>query len=169
MTMTKAFANWGSLMYLSPEQVQQKHTRKLDIWALGCVLLQCATGQKPWHSSSVDFQDNQGCIVSCARDDGRKMRDGISSGRWPCGKSSGKGAPETVVFRNPLEFAEAHNTKEELNTVKDRNFHRILKRMLAHDHKERPTAEELCNDKFFKVHVTQLKKSIPVASGWCQE
>ncbi|KAG6837875.1 hypothetical protein H0H93_013028 [Arthromyces matolae] len=41
----------GTPMYMSPEIIKNdKRGRKgaMDIWALGCVVLQCATGKKPW-------------------------------------------------------------------------------------------------------------------------
>lgn len=46
----------GSPLYRSPEQNKLTHSRKMDIWALGCVLLQCATGQKPWHKSKAQTE-----------------------------------------------------------------------------------------------------------------
>lgn len=46
----------GTPMYMSPEELSAPLYRsmgagdvsKTDIWALGCVLLQCVTGQRPW-------------------------------------------------------------------------------------------------------------------------
>ncbi|KAH0590289.1 hypothetical protein H2248_000451 [Termitomyces sp. 'cryptogamus'] len=41
----------GTPMYMSPEIIKNdKRGRKgaMDIWALGCVVLECATGKKPW-------------------------------------------------------------------------------------------------------------------------
>jgi len=44
---TKA-ANMGTLRYMSPEQLDGKLSFKIDIWAFGCVLLEFATGKKPF-------------------------------------------------------------------------------------------------------------------------
>ncbi|KAG6814044.1 hypothetical protein H0H92_003894 [Tricholoma furcatifolium] len=41
----------GTPMYMSPEVIKNdKRGRKgaMDIWSLGCVVLECATGRKPW-------------------------------------------------------------------------------------------------------------------------
>ncbi|KAG6844329.1 hypothetical protein H0H87_007687 [Tephrocybe sp. NHM501043] len=41
----------GTPMYMSPEIIKNdKRGRKgaMDIWSLGCVVLECATGKKPW-------------------------------------------------------------------------------------------------------------------------
>lgn len=41
----------GTPMYMSPEVIKNdKHGRNgaMDIWSLGCVVLECATGRKPW-------------------------------------------------------------------------------------------------------------------------
>jgi|ERR1700722_20738938 len=41
----------GTPMYMSPEIIkndQQGRHGAMDIWALGCVVLECATGKKPW-------------------------------------------------------------------------------------------------------------------------
>nr|QDK64591.1 putative Ssk2 [Ganoderma lucidum] len=41
----------GTPMYMSPEVIRNnKHGRHgaMDIWSLGCVVLECATGRKPW-------------------------------------------------------------------------------------------------------------------------
>lgn len=42
-------------MYMSPEVIRNNpHGRMgaMDVWSLGCVVLECATGRKPW--SNVD-------------------------------------------------------------------------------------------------------------------
>ncbi|KAG6817145.1 hypothetical protein H0H87_012106 [Tephrocybe sp. NHM501043] len=41
----------GTPMYMSPEIIKNDKRGKkgaMDIWALGCVVLECATGKKPW-------------------------------------------------------------------------------------------------------------------------
>ena len=41
----------GTPMYMSPEVIKNdKRGRRgaMDIWSMGCVVLECATGRKPW-------------------------------------------------------------------------------------------------------------------------
>lgn len=41
----------GTPMYMSPEVIRNNKRGKhgaMDIWSLGCVVLECATGRKPW-------------------------------------------------------------------------------------------------------------------------
>lgn len=41
----------GTPMYLSPEVIKNDPRGRhgaMDIWSLGCVILECATGRKPW-------------------------------------------------------------------------------------------------------------------------
>ncbi|KAF9821817.1 hypothetical protein IEO21_00247 [Rhodonia placenta] len=41
----------GTPMYMSPEVIRNSHRGRqgaMDIWALGCVVLECVTGRKPW-------------------------------------------------------------------------------------------------------------------------
>lgn len=41
----------GTPMYMSPEMIKNDRRGRhgaTDIWSLGCVVLQCATGKKPW-------------------------------------------------------------------------------------------------------------------------
>lgn len=41
----------GTPMYMSPEVIRNNmHGRHgaMDVWSLGCVVLECATGRKPW-------------------------------------------------------------------------------------------------------------------------
>ncbi|GAA5917268.1 hypothetical protein JCM8208_006845 [Rhodotorula glutinis] len=41
----------GTPMYLSPETVKGERSGKMgamDVWAVGCVILECATGRRPW-------------------------------------------------------------------------------------------------------------------------
>ncbi|WFD34215.1 mitogen-activated protein kinase kinase kinase [Malassezia cuniculi] len=42
----------GTPMYMSPEMIKGENRGPhgaMDIWSLGCVLLECATGARPWH------------------------------------------------------------------------------------------------------------------------
>ena len=48
-------AEKGTPRYMSPEQVDGKLSFKIDIWALGCVLLQFATGLAPFHKINNDM------------------------------------------------------------------------------------------------------------------
>ena len=41
-------ANQGTIRYMPPEQLNSQLSFKTDIWAFGCVLLQFATGIKPF-------------------------------------------------------------------------------------------------------------------------
>ena len=47
-TIQSSKANQGTIRYMSPEQMNETVTFKIDIWAFGCVLLQFATGLKPY-------------------------------------------------------------------------------------------------------------------------
>ena len=50
----------GTPMYMSPEVIRNnKRGRQgaMDIWSLGCVVLECATGRKPWSNL-----DNEWCV-----------------------------------------------------------------------------------------------------------
>jgi len=41
----------GTPMYMSPESIQDNRRGRhgaMDIWSLGCVVLEFATGKKPW-------------------------------------------------------------------------------------------------------------------------
>jgi mitogen-activated protein kinase kinase kinase len=41
----------GTPMYMAPEVIKNEKTGRLgamDIWSLGCVILEFATGRKPW-------------------------------------------------------------------------------------------------------------------------
>lgn len=41
----------GTPMYMSPEVIRNNKQGRhgaMDIWSLGCVVLECATGRKPW-------------------------------------------------------------------------------------------------------------------------
>ena len=41
----------GTPMYMSPEVIRNEECGRpgaMDIWSIGCVVLECATGRKPW-------------------------------------------------------------------------------------------------------------------------
>lgn len=45
-------------MYMSPEVIRNNKRGKhgaMDIWSLGCVVLECATGRKPWSNLDNEF------------------------------------------------------------------------------------------------------------------
>jgi mitogen-activated protein kinase kinase kinase len=49
----------GTPMYMSPEMIKNDRPSRLgamDIWAMGCVILEAATGRKPWSNL-----DNEWC------------------------------------------------------------------------------------------------------------
>lgn len=51
----------GTPMYLSPETVKGERRGKkgaMDVWAVGCVILECATGHRPWSNL-----DNEWCVL----------------------------------------------------------------------------------------------------------
>jgi len=50
-------ANCGTIRYMSPEQLDGILTNKVDIWALGCVILETITGgQAPYFDLPNEFQ-----------------------------------------------------------------------------------------------------------------
>jgi eukaryotic-like serine/threonine-protein kinase len=57
-TTITASARAGSLRFMSPEQLDENLTHKIDVWALGCIMLQMVTGKVPY------FGLNQLQIVS---------------------------------------------------------------------------------------------------------
>jgi mitogen-activated protein kinase kinase kinase len=39
----------GSVFWMAPEVVKQSgHTRKADIWSVGCLVVEMLTGEHPW-------------------------------------------------------------------------------------------------------------------------
>jgi len=48
----------GTFRYLSPEQLDLQLTFKIDIWQFGCVLMQFATGIRPFDKNT----DNEAMI-----------------------------------------------------------------------------------------------------------
>ena len=49
-------AGGGTPRYMPPEQLEGKLSFKVDIWSFGCVLLQFATGIRPFDSIEQDMQ-----------------------------------------------------------------------------------------------------------------
>jgi mitogen-activated protein kinase kinase kinase len=49
----------GTPMYMSPEIIKNDKRGRhgaMDIWSLGCVVLECATGKKPWSNLDNEWQ-----------------------------------------------------------------------------------------------------------------
>lgn len=43
------FSLQGSVFWMAPEVVKQSgHTRKADIWSVGCLVVEMLTGEHPW-------------------------------------------------------------------------------------------------------------------------
>ncbi|CAH2058439.1 unnamed protein product [Thlaspi arvense] len=52
----------GTPIYMSPESVSHGETGKgLDLWSLGCVVLEMYTGKKPWWHKKYDLKDLMNC------------------------------------------------------------------------------------------------------------
>jgi serine/threonine protein kinase len=49
-------ANCGTIRYMSPEQLDGILTCKIDIWAVGCVILEMITGESPYPGVANEFQ-----------------------------------------------------------------------------------------------------------------
>ena len=49
---------FGTLQYLSPEQIEGQSDRRTDVYALGCVMVECLTGRPPFaeHSGTAIFR-----------------------------------------------------------------------------------------------------------------
>lgn len=48
----------GTPIYMSPESISQGETRKgLDLWSLGCVVLEMYTGNRPWSDKNYGLED----------------------------------------------------------------------------------------------------------------
>ncbi|KAI0702419.1 kinase [Cytidiella melzeri] len=48
----------GTPMYMSPEVIRNNSRGRhgaMDVWSLGCVVLECATGRKPWSNLDNEF------------------------------------------------------------------------------------------------------------------
>ncbi|CAA7037970.1 unnamed protein product [Microthlaspi erraticum] len=52
----------GTPIYMSPESVSHGETgRGLDLWSLGCVVLEMYTGKRPWWHKNYDLEDLKNC------------------------------------------------------------------------------------------------------------
>ncbi|KAG7578788.1 Protein kinase-like domain superfamily [Arabidopsis thaliana x Arabidopsis arenosa] len=48
----------GTPIYMSPESISTGETRRgLDLWSLGCVVLEMYTGKRPWWDKNYDLED----------------------------------------------------------------------------------------------------------------
>jgi len=50
----------GTPMYMSPEMIKNDRPSRLgamDIWAMGCVILEAATGRKPWSNLDNEWYE----------------------------------------------------------------------------------------------------------------
>ena len=46
----------GSIYWMAPEVAKGKgYSAKVDIWSLGCLLLEMLTGQQPWHGVKTNI------------------------------------------------------------------------------------------------------------------
>lgn len=55
-TRSTQSANAGSLRYMPPEQFDEQLTQKIDVWALGCILVQMLSGKLPYHGLVNEFK-----------------------------------------------------------------------------------------------------------------
>lgn len=54
----------GTPIYMSPESVSHGETKKgLDLWSLGCVVLEMYTGKRPWWHKNYDLEDLKNCYA----------------------------------------------------------------------------------------------------------
>ena len=111
-----------------------------DIWALGCVLLQLVTGKPPYEAYTQELNSQKPPIPGVLRINKIETK---------------------IKTQSPLDFVtdngkllKQEDCPEELKLLKDRDLLRVLKKMLTHDRKLRPSADTLCKDRFFKEFVT---------------
>ena len=54
------------LAYMAPEvftrNMSEGHGRAADIWSSGCVIIEMATGKRPWHELESNYQVRKGFI-----------------------------------------------------------------------------------------------------------
>ncbi|CAL9222513.1 unnamed protein product [Arabidopsis halleri] len=60
----------GTPIYMSPESISNGETRRgLDLWSLGCVVLEMYTGKRPWWDKNYDLEDlKKGCMPLIPKD-----------------------------------------------------------------------------------------------------
>jgi serine/threonine protein kinase len=66
----------GTPMYMSPEVIKGDHRGRrgaMDIWSLGCVVLECATGRRPWSNL-----DNEWWVINSALQDFASLINAMS-------------------------------------------------------------------------------------------
>ncbi|CAN7104352.1 unnamed protein product [Brassica rapa subsp. narinosa] len=52
----------GTAIYMSPESISHGETGKgLDLWSLGCIVLEMYTGQRPWWHTDYKLNDLKNC------------------------------------------------------------------------------------------------------------
>lgn len=55
-TRVTCAARAGSIRFMPPEQLDEQLNTKIDVWALGCILLQMITGKLPFSGLVNDFK-----------------------------------------------------------------------------------------------------------------
>jgi serine/threonine protein kinase len=70
----------GSIPYMAPEALRQETlSRKADVWSLGCLALQLATGKQPWAEKTWD--NMWGAVFFIGNNEViPKIGDGVSKG-----------------------------------------------------------------------------------------
>lgn len=67
LTATEMNSLTGTPMYMSPEVIKGEEFGKpgaMDVWSLGCVVLECVTGRRPW--SNLDNEWYVSSISICS-------------------------------------------------------------------------------------------------------
>jgi mitogen-activated protein kinase kinase kinase len=60
----------GTPMYMSPEAIRNNKRGRhgaMDVWSLGCVVLECATGRKPWSNLDNEWYVAGDIFAGCPR------------------------------------------------------------------------------------------------------
>eukprot|EP01060_Flectonema_neradi_P006426 TRINITY_DN14345_c0_g1_i3.p1 TRINITY_DN14345_c0_g1~~TRINITY_DN14345_c0_g1_i3.p1 ORF type:complete len:533 (+),score=75.98 TRINITY_DN14345_c0_g1_i3:37-1635(+) len=57
----------GTVLYLSPEAIRDhKYSTKSDIWAIGCTMLECLTGNPPWREAQFQLETVYQALITIA-------------------------------------------------------------------------------------------------------